>query len=45
MAGFLGKAPLPSDVALFLEIAILAILFIGRFKLARKGRVTGTVSA
>jgi hypothetical protein len=38
MAGFLGKAPLTSDIALFLEIAIIVALFVGRFKFARNRR-------
>lgn len=38
MAGFLGKAPLTSDIALFLEIAIIVALFVGRFKFARNKR-------
>jgi hypothetical protein len=38
MAGFLGKAPLTSDIALFLEIAIIIALFVGRFKFARNKR-------
>ena len=38
MAGFLGKAPLTSDVALFLEIAIIIALFVGRYKFARNKR-------
>jgi len=38
MTGFLGKAPLTSDIALFLEIAIVIALLLGRFKLARKRR-------
>lgn len=38
MADFLGKAPLTSDIALFLEIAIIVALFIGRFKFARNKR-------
>ena len=39
MAGFLGKAPLTSDVGLLLEIVVIAILFFGRFGLARKKRI------
>jgi hypothetical protein len=38
MAGFLGKAPLTSDIALFLEIAIIIALFVGRYKFARNKR-------
>lgn len=38
MASFLGKAPLTSDVALFLEIAIIIALFVARFKFARNKR-------
>jgi hypothetical protein len=38
MAGFLGKAPLTSDIALFLEIAIIVALFVSRFKFARNKR-------
>lgn len=38
MAGFLGKAPLTSDIALFLEIAVILVLFIGRYKFARNKR-------
>ena len=38
MAGFLGKAPLTSDIGLFLEIAIIIALFVGRFKFARNKR-------
>jgi uncharacterized membrane protein YozB (DUF420 family) len=36
MTGFLGKAPLTSDIALFLEIAIVIALLLGRFRFARK---------
>jgi hypothetical protein len=38
MVGFLGKAPLTSDIALFLEVAIIIALFVGRFKFARNKR-------
>jgi hypothetical protein len=38
MAGPLGKAPLTSDIALFLEIAIIIALFVGRYKFARNKR-------
>jgi len=38
MTGFLGKAPLTSDIALFIEIAIVIALLLGRFRLARKKR-------
>ena len=42
MTGFLGtKAPATSDAALLLEIAILVILFIGRFRFARGKRFGG----
>jgi hypothetical protein len=39
MTGLLGKAPLTSDVALFVEIAVIVALFVGRFGFARKGRI------
>lgn len=38
MAGILGKAPITSDIAFFLEIAVIIILFFGRFRLARRKR-------
>jgi hypothetical protein len=38
MAGFLGTAPLASDIVLFLEIAIIIALFVARFKFARNKR-------
>ncbi len=38
MVLFQGKAPLTSDLAFVLEIAVLIILFFGRFRMARKGR-------
>jgi hypothetical protein len=39
MTGFLGtKAPATSDVALLLEIAIILILFVSRFRFARGKR-------
>ena len=38
MAGFLGKAPLTSDIGLVLEIAVLILLFVARYKLARSGK-------
>jgi hypothetical protein len=41
MSGLLGKAPLTSDIAFFLEIAVIIILFFGRFRLARKQRLVG----
>lgn len=41
MVWFLGKAPLTSDIAFVLEIAVLIILVFGRFRLARKGRLVG----
>jgi hypothetical protein len=40
MAEFLGKAPLSSDIGLFLEVGVIAMLLVGRFFFARKGRVT-----
>jgi len=39
MTGLLGKAPLTSDVALFIEIAVIVTLFVARFGLARKRRI------
>jgi hypothetical protein len=39
MAGFLGKAPLTSDIGLILEIAVTVALIVGRFAYARKGRL------
>jgi hypothetical protein len=39
MAGFLGKAPLTSDVGLLLEIIVLALLIFGRFRFAGKGKI------
>ncbi len=36
MAGFLGKAPLASDIGFLLEIAVTVALMIGRFSYARK---------
>ena len=39
MAGYLGKTPLTSDIALFLEVAVIIALFFGRYKFARKGRI------
>jgi len=42
MTGFLGtNAPATSDAALLLEIAILIILFTGRFRFARGKRFAG----
>ena len=38
MAGFLGKAPLTSDIGLVLEIAGLLLLFVARYKFARSGK-------
>jgi hypothetical protein len=38
MAGFLGKAPLTSEIGLVLEIAVLLLLFIARYKFARNGK-------
>ena len=39
MAGFFGtKAPVTSDIALVLEIAIIIILFVSRFRFARGKR-------
>ncbi|HJX23223.1 MAG TPA: hypothetical protein VJ574_02290, partial [Candidatus Bathyarchaeia archaeon] len=35
----LGKAPLTSDIGLFLEIAVIAILIIARFRYASKKRL------
>jgi cytochrome bd-type quinol oxidase subunit 1 len=39
MSGPLGKAPVTSDIAFFLEIAVIIILFFGRFRLARRQRL------
>lgn len=39
MTGFLGKAPLSSDIGLLLEIAVIVALFAGRYIFARKGRI------
>jgi len=39
MSGPLGKAPVTSDIAFFLEITVIIILFFGRFRLARKQRL------
>ena len=39
MTGFLGKAPLTSDVGLFLEVIVIAVLLYGRFGLAKKMRL------
>ena len=39
MTGFLGKAPITSDIGLVLEIAVIAILFYGRFGLAKRKRI------
>ena len=38
MTGFLGKAPLTSDIGLFLEIVVTVALLVARFALARKGK-------
>jgi hypothetical protein len=38
MAGFLGKAPLTYDIGLVLEIAVLILLFVARYKFARSGK-------
>jgi hypothetical protein len=38
MPGFIGKAPITSDIGLILELAVIVILFFGRFGLARKKR-------
>jgi hypothetical protein len=38
MAGFLGKAPLTSDIGLVMEIAVLALLLVGRYRFARNGK-------
>lgn len=38
MAGFLGKAPLASDIGLLLEITVTVALFVGRFGFARRGK-------
>lgn len=40
MTGFLGKAPLTSDIGLLLEIAVVVALLVGRFRFARNGRIT-----
>jgi len=39
MVSLLGKAPLTSDIGLFLEIAVTVALFVGRFTFARRGRI------
>lgn len=36
MTGFLGKAPLISDIGLILEIAVIIILLFGRYRFARR---------
>ncbi len=36
MSGILGKAPLTSDIALFLEIIVVILLFFGRYQFARR---------
>jgi len=36
MAGFFGKAPITSDVGLFLEIVVILVLLLSRFDFARK---------
>src|SRR4030067_2534165 len=38
MAGFLGKAPLTSDIGLVLEIVVLILLFVARYKFVRSGK-------
>ncbi len=47
MAGFLGKAPLLSDVGFVLEVTVLISLLVGRFWFARAGmiRAHGSVAA
>jgi uncharacterized membrane protein YozB (DUF420 family) len=35
MVGLLGKAPLASDAALFIEVAVIVLLFVTRFAYAR----------
>lgn len=39
MAGFLGKAPLLSDLGFLLEITVLISLLVGRFWLIRSGMI------
>ena len=39
MVSFLGKAPLTSDIGLFLEIAVTVTLLVGRFTFARRRRI------
>jgi len=39
MSGPFGKAPLTSDIGLFLEIGVLITLLVGRYFFARKGRI------
>lgn len=39
MVGILGKAPLASDVAFFLEILVIILLFLARYEFAGRGRI------
>jgi uncharacterized membrane protein YozB (DUF420 family) len=40
MTGFLGNAPLTSDISFFIQIATAVALLVGRFRFARKKRFT-----
>ncbi len=39
MVGLLGRAPLTSDIAFFLEIVVFLVLIFGRFRFARRGKI------
>ncbi len=39
MVGILGKAPLTSDIALFLEIGVVVLLIVGRYRFAKTLKV------